>query len=107
MRLNFSSEIQSADVERRIISGVVVPFNKVGYTSVGPVIFEPGSISIPDTKNVKLLANHDSTNPIGRAKAFQTSDTQITGSFKISSSATGQDFLIRASEGLKIGRAHV
>ena len=100
MRLNFSSEIQAADVERRIIAGVVVPFNKVGYTSVGPVIFEPGSITIPDTKNVKLLANHDSTNPIGRAQAFQTSDTQITGSFKISSSATGQDFLIRASEGL-------
>ena len=100
MRLNFSSEIEAADVERRIIAGVVVPFNKVGYTSVGPVIFEPGSIKIPDAKAVKLLANHESTNPIGRAQSFQTSDTQITGSFKISSSATGQDFLIRASEGL-------
>ena len=100
MRLNFSSEIEAADVERRIIAGIVVPFNKVGYTSVGPVIFESGSIKIPDTKNVKLLANHDSTNPIGRAQSFQTNDNQITGSFKISSSATGQDFLIRASEGL-------
>jgi len=100
MRLNFSSEIEAADVERRIIAGIVVPFNKVGYTSVGPVIFESGSIKIPDTKNVKLLANHDSTNPIGRAQSFQTNDNQITGSFKISSSTTGQDFLIRASEGL-------
>jgi HK97 family phage prohead protease/HK97 family phage major capsid protein len=100
MRLNFSSEIEAADVERRIIAGIVVPFNKVGYTSVGPVIFESGSIKIPDAKNVKLLANHDSTNPIGRAQSFQTNDNQITGSFKISSSATGQDFLIRASEGL-------
>lgn len=100
MRLNFSSEIEAADVERRVIAGIVVPFNKVGYTSVGPVIFESGSIKIPDTKNVKLLANHDSTNPIGRAQSFQTSNDQITGSFKISSSATGQDFLIRASEGL-------
>ena len=100
MRLNFSSEIEAADVERRIIAGIVVPFNKVGYTSVGPVIFESGSIKIPDTKNVKLYSNHDSTNPIGRAQSFQTTDNQITGSFKISSSATGQDFLIRASEGL-------
>jgi HK97 family phage prohead protease len=100
MRLNFSSEIEAADIERRVIAGIVVPFNKVGYTSVGPVIFESGSIKIPDTKNVKLLANHDSTNPIGRAQSFQTSNDQITGSFKISSSATGQDFLIRASEGL-------
>ena len=100
MLLTFSSDIEAADVERRIIAGVVVPFNKVGMTSVGPVVFESGSIQIPDTKSIKLLANHDSTNPIGRAQAFQTSDTQITGSFKISQSSTGQDFLIRASEGL-------
>lgn len=100
MILKFSSEIEAADVERRIIAGVVVPFNKVGYTSVGPVIFESGSIKIEDTAKIKLLAQHDPTNPIGRAQSFQTSDQQITGTFKVSSSATGQDFLIRASEGL-------
>ena len=100
MILNFSSEIEAADVERRIIAGIVVPFNKVGYTSVGPVIFEPGSIKIEDTAKIKLLAQHDHTNPIGRAQSFQTTDQQITGTFKVSSSATGQDFLIRASEGL-------
>ena len=100
MHLNFSSEIEAADVERRIIAGIVVPFNKVGYTSVGPVVFESGSIAIHDSAKIKLLAQHDPTNPIGRAQSFQTTDQQITGSFKISSSATGQDFLIRASEGL-------
>jgi len=100
MILNFSSEIEAADVERRIIAGIVVPFNKVGYTSVGPVVFESGSIKIEDTAKIKLLAQHDPTNPIGRAQSFQTSEQQITGTFKVSSSATGQDFLIRASEGL-------
>ena len=100
MNLTFSSDIEAADVERRIIAGVVVPFNKVGYTSVGPVVFESGSITIPDTTKIKLLAQHDPTNPIGRAQSFQTSDSAITGAFKISNSATGQDFLIRASEGL-------
>ena len=98
--LNFSSEIEAADVERRIIAGIVVPFNKVGYTSAGPVIFEPGSIQIPDASKIKLLANHENSNPIGRAQSFQVSDEMITGSFKVSNSATGQDFLIRASEGL-------
>jgi len=100
MQLTFSSEIEAADVNRRIIAGVVVPFNKVGYTSVGAVVFESGSIQIPDASKIKLLAQHDSTNPIGRAQSFQTTDAAITGSFKISNSATGQDFLIRASEGL-------
>ena len=100
MLLTFSSDIEAADVERRIIAGVVVPFNKVGMTSVGPVVFESGSIQIPDATKIKLLAQHDATNPIGRAQSFQTNDAQITGSFKISQSSTGQDFLIRASEGL-------
>lgn len=100
MILNFSSDIEAADVERRIIAGIVVPFNKVGYTSAGPVIFEPGSIKIPDATKIKLLANHENSNPIGRAQSFQVNDEMITGSFKVSNSATGQDFLIRASEGL-------
>jgi HK97 family phage prohead protease len=99
-QLTFSSPIEAADVERRIIAGVVVPFNKVGYTSVGPVIFEPGSIAIHDGTKIKLLAQHDPTNPIGRAQSFSTSDQQINGVFKVSASQTGQDFLIRASEGL-------
>ena len=99
-QLTFSSPIEAADIERRIIAGVVVPFNKVGYTSVGPVVFEPGSIAIHDGTKIKLLAQHDPTNPIGRAQSFSTSDQQINGVFKVSASQTGQDFLIRASEGL-------
>ena len=99
-QLTFSSPIEAADIERRIIAGVVVPFNKVGYTSVGPVIFESGSIAIHDGTKIKLLAQHDPTNPIGRAQSFSTNDQQISGVFKVSASQTGQDFLIRASEGL-------
>ena len=38
-QLNFSSPIEAADIERRIIAGVVVPFGVVGNTSVGPVVF--------------------------------------------------------------------
>jgi len=107
MRLTFSSPIDAADAGRRIISGVVVPFNKVGHTSVGAVVFESGSIQIKDAAKIKLLAQHEPTNPIGRAIAFQTSPDAITGSFKISASQKGQDYLILASEdligGLSVG----
>lgn len=107
IHLTFSSPIEAADASRRIISGVVVPFNKVGHTSVGPVIFESGSIQIKDAAKIKLLAQHEPTNPIGRAIAFQTSADQITGSFKISASQKGQDYLVLASEdligGLSVG----
>ena len=105
--LTFSSPIEAADTGRRIISGVVVPFGKVGHTSVGDVVFEQGSIAIHDQTKIKLLAQHDPTNPIGRAQSFTTTDTAIMGTFKISASQKGTDYLIMASEdligGLSVG----
>jgi HK97 family phage prohead protease len=89
-----------ADAGRRIISGVVVPFGKIGHTNVGAVIFERGSIAIHDGTKIKLLAQHEPTNPIGRAQSFQTTDDAIYGQFKISASQKGSDYLIMASEGL-------
>ena len=107
MRLTFSSPIEAADAQRRVISGVVVPFNKVGNTSAGPVIFESGSIEIRETQKIKLLAQHEKTNPIGRALSFQYGKDEIRGSFKVSASQKGTDYLILASEdligGLSVG----
>ena len=105
--LTFSSPIEAADQGRRIISGLVVPFGKVGNTSVGQVVFERGSIAIHDGAKIKLLAQHEPTNPIGRAQSFSTTDSAIYGTFKISASQKGTDYLILASEdligGLSVG----
>ena len=103
MILTFNSSIEASDTQRRVISGVVVPFNKVGQTSAGAVVFEPGSISITDPKKIKLLAQHSQTDPIGRATSFQESSTEIRGSFKVSASQKGTDYLIMASEDLIAG----
>ena len=103
MILTFNSSIEASDTQRRVISGVVVPFNKVGNTSAGAVVFEPGSINIADPKKIKLLAQHSQTDPIGRATSFQESATEIRGSFKVSASQKGTDYLIMASEDLIAG----
>ena len=107
MKLEFSSSIEAADTERRIIAGVVVPFNQIGNTSAGPVMFERGSIAIHDTAKVKLLMQHQPSAILGRAQSFKTTDDAIYGSFKISNSTAGQDALVMASEdlisGLSIG----
>jgi HK97 family phage prohead protease len=100
MLINFSSPIEAADSGRRIISGVVVPFGKVGNTSVGPVVFERGSIAIKDGTKIKLLAQHRQDDPIGRAQSFQTTDTAIYGQFKVSASQKGTDYLILCQENL-------
>ena len=103
MLLTFSQEIQAADTERRIVSGLVAPYGEVGYTSAGPVVFERGSISIPDASKIKLLSQHQQDKPVGRAISFSDSTEGVYGSFKLSSSTRGQDALVLAQENLVSG----
>ena len=107
MKLTFSSQIQSADGERRIIAGKIVPYEEVGNTSVGKVVFAKDSIEIGDPGKVKMLMQHMPERPIGRMQNFNKAEDGIYASFKISASMQGQDALILAGEqlidGLSVG----
>lgn len=104
--LTFSADI-TADTAKRIISGKIVPMGtgEVGSTSAGAVVFEKGSIQLPeDPKTVKLLNQHNTKEPLGKAQFFNEVDGEgIYASFKISASTRGTDALITASEGLTSG----
>jgi len=101
--LTFSQEIQAADTERRIVSGLVAPYGEVGHTSAGPVVFERGSIVIPDATKIKLLSQHQQDKPVGRAISFSDSTEGVYGSFRLSMSSRGQDALLLAQENLVSG----
>jgi HK97 family phage prohead protease len=101
--LTFSQEIQAADTERRIVSGLIAPYGEVGFTSAGAVVFERGSIAIPDASKIKLLSQHQQDKPVGRAISFSDSTEGVYGSFKLSSSSRGQDALVLAQENLVSG----
>ena len=105
MLLTFSQEIQSADAGSRTISGLVAPYGEVGYTSAGPVVFQRGSIAIPEATKIKLLSQHQSDKPVGRAISFSESSSPegIYGSFRLSSSTRGQDALVLCQENLVSG----
>lgn len=103
MLLTFSQEIQAADTERRIVSGLVAPYGEVGHTSAGPVVFERGSIAIPDATKIKLLSQHQQDKPVGRAISFSDSTEGVYGSFRLSMSSRGQDALTLAQENLVSG----
>ena len=103
MLLTFSQEIQAADVERRIVSGLVAPYGEVGFTSAGPIMFERGAIAIPDASKIKLLSQHQQDKPVGRAISFSDSTEGVYGSFHLSSSTRGQDALVLAQENLVSG----
>ena len=107
MILTFSSQVEAADTERRVISGKIVPYEEVGNTSVGKVVFAKNSIEIGDPGKVKMLMQHQADKPIGRMQKFNKAEDGIYASFKISASMQGQDALILAGEqlidGLSVG----
>jgi len=95
-----------ANVEERLISGKIVPAGtgEVGNTSAGKVVFEKGAIALPeDPKTVKLLNQHDSRQPLGKATQFTEQEDGIYASFKVSRSNRGTEALILAEEGLQSG----
>lgn len=101
--LTFSAELTASETDRTI-SGKIVPLgNEIGHTSVGKVVFEKGSISIPEGRTVKLLSQHDMKKPIGKLKNIEFQDDAIHASFSISKSQRGNDALILAQEGLESG----
>jgi len=103
--ITFSSGL-IANVEERLISGKIAPAGtgEVGNTSAGKVVFEKGSIALPeDPKSVKLLNQHDARQPLGSATKFTEQEDGIYASFKISRSNRGTEALILAEEGLQSG----
>lgn len=103
MLLTFNQQIQAADTERRVVSGLIAPYNEIGFTSAGPVMFERGSIAIAEATDIKLLMQHQADKPVGRAISFSDATEGIYGSFKLSSSTRGQDALVLAQENLVSG----
>lgn len=103
MKLEFSADIQAADSESRILAGQIVPFGVVGNTSAGKVIFAEGSFVELDPKNIKLLLEHDSKKPIGKAMEFAVTEKGIEGKFKIAKTTRGTDTIVEAEAGLRTG----
>lgn len=103
MHLTFSSDIECS-ISERTISGKIVPFGgEVGQTSAGKVIFEKGSIEIPDSPKPKLLLEHDAKKPLGRMLSYEEREDGIYATFRVSATQRGTDALIEASEQLRSG----
>lgn len=68
-KINFDGQIFAADVQERIIAGLVVPFGPVGNTSAGPVKFDMGAFGDIQATDIVLNTEHDRTRPIGRGIA--------------------------------------
>ncbi len=79
-----ASSIQCSE-ERREISGKIVPYGigEIGSTNLGSYAFEAGSIAIADPTKIKLLAQHDTSKPVGRMTDYEEKEDGIYATFRI------------------------
>ena len=101
MILNFNADILTASISKREITGLIVPFDKIGNTSMGQVIFQQGSLNIDG--DIKFLSEHRADKPLGRMIAHNPTPIGIVATFKLANTTAATDHLIEASEGLRSG----
>ena len=103
MHLTFSASITASDSESRMIAGKIAPYGEVGYTSAGKVVFQEGSINIPNVDKVKLLMSHDNSKVVGRMRTVESKRDGMYASFAVSRSTAGSDAILLAQEQLMDG----
>ncbi|QXG07727.1 putative major capsid protein [Curtobacterium phage Penoan] len=104
--LTAGAHIVAADPSARTITGRIVPYGPVGFTSAGATIFDgPGSITVPaELSRVKLLVQHDQTAAaVGVMSAFSEDESGADATFYVPEGAEGDDVLAKAANGLRDG----
>jgi len=101
MEIKFSSDILTANTSKREITGIIVPFGRPGFTNMGTVVFEQGSLQL--SNDIKLFEDHDMNKVRGRMISHEVTPVGIIGKFKIARTTAGDDILTLAQDGLKSG----
>jgi phage head maturation protease len=93
-------QITAADSNSRTITGTIVTFEETGNASIGKVQFASGSI---EPTAVLLNLEHDRSRRIGKTLSIESTNKEMTATFKIAETTAGNDALVEAAEGLRDG----
>ncbi len=95
----------TANLEERVVSGLLLPYGEIGHTNLGQFSVEAGVITIPrDISTLVANEGHSQTDP--RARFLTATDTPsgIVASFKIGTNEEDDLLLARIDEGRKNGK---
>lgn len=94
----------SAEAHTRIVSGLVLPWDKVGHTTAGPLSIAQGGVRLPrDLARCKLHFKHTGTEghrPVGYATAYDVRPDGLHMSFKVAATPDGDAALTQITEGV-------
>lgn len=91
----------------RTIRGLIVPYNKIGSTNLGRLVYQAGSLRWTDPTRVKLLTEHAPGDSVGHGVVFTESASGMHGLFHVPPTPAGDIALANAAskvrDGLSIG----
>jgi HK97 family phage prohead protease/HK97 family phage major capsid protein len=89
----------------RRLAGLVMPYGVVATDSrgMGQWRFQKGSLNWKDVGRVKLLRDHDLTQPVGRAVSLDDRQDGLYGVFQVARGAKGDEVLSLAEDGILDG----
>lgn len=93
----------TADMERRIIGGIIVPWNRVAKAGGNKWSFAKGSLRWADTSRVKLNVFHDRKQAVGKAVRLHNTVDGLEATFKIARGDEGDKALTLAEDGVLDG----
>lgn len=95
----------SVDRENRIIEGLALPYNRVAEQGGIKFQFEPGALQwdADNPGRVKLLRDHDYTQPLGRAIQLRDTPDGVLARFKVARGRAGDEALELAEDGVLDG----
>lgn len=89
--------------EKRTISGLLVPWNKVARSNFAKWRFAKDSLTWTHESRVKLNREHDRTQVVGVATRLQSTPAGLDGSFRIARGEEGDKVLSLAEDGVLDG----
>jgi HK97 family phage prohead protease len=102
--IHLSTKLATASASSRTITGVATTYGQQASASTGPVIIEAGSLHwADDLSRLKLLVDHDQTQPVGYATAVTDTDADLSITFHVPEGDDGDRALLQASNGLRDG----
>lgn len=85
----------SVDVATRTIEGIALPYGKIGNRAR----FERGSLQFGDVSRVKLLRDHDFSEPLGKATELRDTPSGFRVKFSVARGEAGDRALQLADDG--------
>ena len=96
--LRFEMDVATADLAKRTIEGMIVPFGEVGRIAGADYRFRPGSVRLARART-PLLMDHNRAAPVGVLAELTESDAGVLARFSVDATPDGDQALIQAASG--------